>query len=301
VELLDLNELALFVEVARAGSFAEAGRRIGMPPNSVSRHIQELETRLGTRLMQRSTRKLSLTAAGQVLYERSAGAVAELREAGAALAEDASVAGGLVRVAATAAFFDTFSMDWVKRFLTDHPRVRMEFVLSDARADLIADNIDIAFRGGPVEEAGVVARKLQTVSFGMVASPAYLKARGAPANLRELAAHDCLVLSERSGPVLWRFEGPDGPAEARITGRLAASTAGAVLKAALAGLGIAYLPTVVSRADLDAGRLRTVLPRFRRESSAMYAVLPSRRQVPRAVSAFLEFATEKIRGQGGAK
>jgi DNA-binding transcriptional LysR family regulator len=293
--MLDLNELALFVEVVRAGSFAGAGRRLGLPANSVSRRIQALEERLGQRLMQRSTRKLALTAAGQDLYDRCAAPVAELSAAGDALREGSAVATGLVRVAATAAFFDSFQMAWLAQFMAAHPQVRMEFVLSDARADLIGEGIDLAFRGGPVEEGSVVARRLQPVHFGMVASPAYLAARGVPAHPRDLAAHDCLVLSSRSGPVLWRLEGPQGPSEVRVTGRFGASTAGAVLQAAVHGLGIAYLPSVISQPEIDAGRLVPVLPAWRRESGGMYAVLPSRRQVPRSVSAFLDFATEKIR------
>ena len=296
--MIDLNELALFVEVVRAGSFAGAGRRLGVPANSVSRRIQTLEERLGNRLMQRSTRKLSLTAAGQALYERCAAPVGELAEAGEALLHGSAQVGGLVRVAATAGFFESFQMEWVAQFMTQHPQVRMEFVLSDARADMIAEGIDLAFRGGPIDDASAVARKLQSVHFGMVASPAYLAARGVPGSPRELAGHDCLVLAERSGPVLWRLEGPQGPSEVRVSGRFGASTASAVLQAAVQGLGIAYLPSVVSQPELDAGRLVAVLPAWRRESGGMYAVLPSRRQVPRAVSTFLEFATGKILGQG---
>jgi DNA-binding transcriptional LysR family regulator len=295
--MLDLNELALFVEVVRAGSFAGAGRRLGMPANSVSRRIQALEERLGSRLMQRSTRKLSLTSSGQALYDRCAAPVAELAEAGEAVREGGAAVSGLVRVAATAAFFESFAMEWVAQFMALHPQVRMEFMLSDARADLIADSIDLAFRGGPVDEASVVARRLQPVHFGLVASPAYIAARGVPASLRELAAHDCLVLSNRSGPVVWRFDGTNGEAagEVRVNGRFGASIAGAVLQAALQGMGIAYLPSVLSIAEIEAGRLVRVLPQHRREGGGMYAVLPSRRQVPRAVSAFLDFATEKIR------
>lgn len=302
--MLDLNELALFVEVVRAGSFAGAGRRLSMPANSVSRRIQALEERLGSRLMQRSTRKLSLTSSGQALYERCAAPVAELAQAGEAVREGGAAVSGLVRVAATAAFFESFAMEWVAQFMALHPQVRMEFMLSDARADMIADGIDLAFRGGPLDEASVVARKLQPVHFGLVASPAYIAARGQPASLRELAAHDCLVLSSRSGPVVWRFgvleKGNEGLSEVRVHGRFGASIAGAVLQAALQGMGIAYLPSVLTGADMEAGRLVRVLPEHRREGSGMYAVLPSRRQVPRAVSAFLDFATEKIRAQTGA-
>jgi len=296
--MLDLNELALFVEVVRAGSFAEAGRRLAMPPNSVSRNIQQLELRLGSRLLQRSTRKLSLTAAGQSLFDRCAGAVSTLWEAGQELAVGNPVPVGLVRVAAPAGFFDSFSMDWVAQFMAAYPQVRLEFVLSDARADLIGESIDVALRGGPLEESAMVARKLLPIHFSLVASPAYLAARGAPASLRELTRHDCLTFSNRTGPAAWRLDGPEGVSEVRVTGRFSASTAGAVLQAAQAGLGIAFLPSTLSAAELEAGRLVEVLPAYRRESSGLYAVLPSHRQIPRAVSVFVDFVAGKLQPAG---
>ena len=299
--MLDLNEVAMFVEVVRAGSFAAAGRRLNMPPNSVSRNVAQLEERLGSRLMQRSTRKLSLTAAGQTFFERCSRAVTDLWEAGEELAVSNEVPGGLVRVAAPADFFDSFQIEWVAEFMAAHPQVRLEFALSDARADLIAEGIDLAFRGGPVEEATVVARKLVPVHFGLVASPAYVKVRGAPANLRELARHECLNMVDRSGPLVWRLDGPKGPSEVRVSGRFAANTARAVLQAALAGLGIAYLPAVVTTPDIEAGRLVHVLPEYRREGRGMYAVLPSRRQIPRAVSAFVDFAAAKFAADRGPR
>lgn len=146
--MLDLNDIAMFVQVVRGGSFAEAARRLGMPPNTVSRRIQQLEANLGTRLLQRSTRKLTLTSAGQDFHERCAGAVDGLLEAGQELMTGSGEPSGLVRVAAPADFFDFFEMEWVTEFLAAHPRVRLDFVLSDAKADLIAEQIDVAFRGG---------------------------------------------------------------------------------------------------------------------------------------------------------
>src|SRR5437870_41546 len=146
--MFDLNDVAMFVQVVRCGSFAEAARRLGVPPDTVSRRIQQLEAQLGTRLMQRSTRKLTLTSAGQAFHERCAGAVDGLVEAGQELMTGSQEPSGLVRVAATADFFDYFPMEWVAEFLAIYPRVRLDFVLSDAKADLIADRVDVAFRGG---------------------------------------------------------------------------------------------------------------------------------------------------------
>ncbi len=142
--MLDLNDIGLFVQVVRFGSFAEAGRRLGIPANTVSRRIQELEEQLGARLMQRSTRKLKLTDAGHELYGNSAAAVDGLQQAGEDLIAGARIPRGLIRVAMPADFFDFYKMEWVAEFLASHPQVRIEFVLSDATVDLIEEGIDVA-------------------------------------------------------------------------------------------------------------------------------------------------------------
>ena len=294
--MLDLNDIAMFVQVVRHGSFAGAARRLGLPPNPVSRRIQQLEAQLGTRLMQRSTRKLTLTSAGQAFHERCAGAVDGLVEAGQALITGSQQPSGLVRVAATADFFDFFPMEWVADFLAAHPLVRVDFVLSDARADLIAEQIDIAFRGGALPDSGYVGRKLLGArTDGMVASPAYIAARGAPATLQDLADHDCVTSPHPSGRTLWRLAGPGGAEEeVQVTGRFSGNTAQALRKAALAGLGIALLPPTMARLDLEAGRLVPVLPQYQRTGQGLSVLYPSRKHLPLAVSAFIGMVMEKL-------
>jgi DNA-binding transcriptional LysR family regulator len=294
--MLDLNDIAMFVQVVRHGSFAEAGRRLGLPSNTVSRHIQQLEAHLGTRLMQRSTRKLTLTSAGQAFHERCAGMVDGLVEAGQALITGSQEPSGLVRVAATADFFDFFPMEWVADFLAAHPLVRVDFVLSDAKADLIADRIDIAFRGGVLSDSGYVARKLLGPrTDGMVASPAYIAARGAPATLQDLANHDCVTAAHPSGRSTWRLTNADGTEEeVQVTGRFSGNTAQALRKAALAGLGIALLPPAMGRLDVEAGRLVPVLPQYQRTGQGLSVLYPSRRHLPLAVSAFIGLVMEKL-------
>ena len=295
--MLDLNDVAIFVQVVRHGSFAEAGRRLGLPPNTVSRRIQQLEEQVGTRLMQRSTRKLTLTSAGQAFHERCAGAVDGLVEAGQELITGSQEPSGLVRVAATADFFDFFPMEWVADFLAAHPLVRVDFVLSDAKADLIAEQIDVAFRGGALPDSGYVARKLLGPrTDGMVASPAYIAARGAPATLQDLAAnHDCVTAAHPSGRATWHVTGPDGAEEeVQVAGRFSGNTAQALRKAALAGLGIALLPPAMGRLDVEAGRLVPVLPQYQRTGQGLSVLYPSRRHLPLAVSAFIGLVMEKL-------
>ncbi|HSV47650.1 MAG TPA: LysR family transcriptional regulator [Ramlibacter sp.] len=292
----DLNDIGLFVQVVRCGSFAEAARRLGVPPNTVSRRIQQLEAQLGARLMQRSTRRLTLTSAGQAFYERCAGAVDGLAEAQQALMTGSQEASGLVRVAATADFFEFFPMEWVVEFLAAHPLVRLDFVLSDAHADLIAEQIDVAFRGGPLRDSGYVGRELIGVrSDGMVASPAYIAARGVPSSLHDLANHDCVASAHPSGRATWRLTGPTGvEEEVQVAGRFSGNTAQALRKATLAGLGIALLPPAMARLDLQAGLLVPVLPQYRRVGQSLSVLYPSRRQLPRAVSAFIDLLMEKL-------
>jgi DNA-binding transcriptional LysR family regulator len=294
--MFDLNDIAMFVQVVRCGSFAETARRLGLPPNTVSRRIQQLEAQLGTRLMQRSTRKLTLTSAGQAFHERCAGAVDGLVEAGQELVTGSQEPSGLVRVAATADFFDFFPMEWVADFLAAHPLVRLDFVLSDAKVDLIAEQIDIAFRGGPLRDSGYVGRQLLGArSDGMVASPAYIAARGAPGTLQDLANHDCVTSAHPSGRTTWRLTGPDGvEEEVQVAGRFSGNTAQSLRKGTLAGLGIALLPPTMARLDVQAGLLVPVLPQYQRTRHGLSVLYPSRRHLPIAVSAFIGLVMEKL-------
>ncbi len=294
--MLDLNDVAIFVQVVRCGSFAEAARRLGVPPNTLSRRVQQLEAQLGTRLMQRSTRHLTLTSAGQVFLERCSGAVEGLMDAGEELLAVNQEPSGLVRVAAPADFFDFFAMEWLTEFLAAHPKVRVDFVLSDGRADLIADRIDVALRGGILEDSSLFARKvLDAGNDGLVASPAYVARQGVPDTLQDLADHDCLVFSHPSGKATWRVTGPDGAqAEVQVAGRFSGNTAQALRKAALAGLGIALLPSTLTQRDLRAGLLVPVLPQYQRQGHGVHMVYPSRRYLPLAVSAFMELVISKM-------
>ena len=292
---LDLNHVFLFVEVVRAASFAAAARRLGMPANSVSRKIQQLEAEVGSRLIHRSTRKLTLTAAGRTFFDRCAAPVSELAQAGQASVDDNQSVGGLIRVATPADFFDLFPIEWVAEFLAAHPQVRMEFVLDDAKADLVGEGIDVALRAGHLVDGNHIGHRIIATHFDLVASPSYLAARGTPTTLASLVGHDCLPQSNRTGPVVWRLEGPAGASEIQVSSRFRANTARGVLRAAMAGLGIALLPHPVTAPEITAGRLLRVLPEYRRDGADLYAVCVSRRHIPRAVSAFIEFAVERLR------
>ncbi|WP_226374038.1 LysR family transcriptional regulator [Pectobacterium quasiaquaticum] len=296
LNMLDLNDVALFVQVVRSGSFAEAARCLGMPPNTVSRRIQQLEEQLDTRLLQRSTRKLALTSVGQTFYDRCAGAVDGLTDAGQELLTGNLEPSGLVRVAAAADFFDFFSVEWVADFLAMYPLTRLDFVLSDARADLIGDRVDVAIRAGRLDDSGYISRQLLRAGYdGLVASPAYIAKHGMPNTLQDLAKLDCVSFGHPSGFTTWRLAGASSIEEdIQMSSRFSGNTIQALRKATLAGLGIALLPTVITRRDLHAGRLVPVLPQYKREGNGLHVLYPSRRHLPLAVSTFIAFLVGKF-------
>lgn len=215
-------------------------------------------------------------------------------EAGKDLAGGSQTAAGSVRIAAPADFLDFFQVEWVIQFLSRHPKVRLDFVLSDARADLIEEGIDAAFRSGAISDRRLIFRQLMPQSFKLVASPGYLQARGEPGALRDLSRHDCLIASGRTSPIVWTLRGPGGSEEVRVGGRFSANSARILLKGCLSGLGIALLPNVLIAPHLAAGRLVHVLPEYAREGGDLNVLVPSSRQIPAAVSAFVDFATRKL-------
>lgn len=296
--MIDLNDIALFVQVVKAGSFAEAARRAGMPSNTASRRIQQLEEQLGLRLLHRSTRRLTLTDAGESLYARSADQIDALSEATLELAEGSQVPSGKVRVAAPADFFNWFELTWVQQFLAEFPKVRVEFALNDARADLVAEGIDIAIRTGAVTEPTLIARRVGSNRAILVASPAYLAAHGVPQSLDDLGSHDCIATPPAAGRVVWHLDGPDGATDVEVHGRFCANAALALLKACVADMGIALLPEIMTSPYVRVGELVQVLPDHGVDGLELFLVYQSRRQMPRAVSAFIDFLMDRMVATG---
>ncbi|MDE2349822.1 MAG: LysR family transcriptional regulator [Gammaproteobacteria bacterium] len=293
---IELTEIRMFVHVVRAGSFALAAQRLSIPANTLSRRIRQLESRVKTRLLQRSTRRLGLTAAGQSFFDRCAPAVDDLQRAAQDLADGGRGPHGLVRVAAPAGFLELFRIDWIAEFLSLYPQVTLDMVLDDARVDLIAGGIDAAFRAGRIDETGVaILCPLLPQRLGLFAGPAYLAGRAPPRDLDDLVQHDCLIVSNRAGRAVWELRGPDGVEQVAVTGRFCANNVQILQRAAIAGLGIALLPVIITGADVEAGRLRRVLPGYRRDGENLNVVVPSLERIPPAVTAFVEFAVSQIR------
>ena len=293
--MLDLNQMALFVHVVQAGSFAEAARRLAMPPTTLSRQVAQLEDALQARLLQRTTRKLTLTDAGRTLFDQCAEQIDALKSAASQLTGESRAPKGSIRVAASAGFFEFFQMEWIAEFLERYPGVQLEFVLDDAMADFIGEGIDVAFRGSPeLPDSSLVARKVASSYLALAASPAYLAARGTPRSVEDLAAHDCIRATGPGGPTIWRLNGLDGATQITVTGRFSANTGPAQKKAALGGLGICLLPIGALQPSFQSGELVEVLPGIASSAGNMYVVYPSRRHVPRAVTAFVEMTVQRL-------
>jgi DNA-binding transcriptional LysR family regulator len=198
----------------------------------------------------------------------------------------------LVRVAGPLDFLDIFRIEWVAEFLDQHPAVRLEFVLNDARADLIEEAIDVAFRGGASRENSF--RQITAQYLKLVASPAYLAVRGTPQVLQDLSAHDCLIAASRQDRVTWTLQGPRGEEDVSVSGRFGVNSARVLVKSCIAGLGVALLPELLIEPALRSGQVVRILPAYRREGADFNIILPSPDQVPTAVRAFIEFAFEKL-------
>ncbi|MGF6782275.1 LysR family transcriptional regulator [Paraburkholderia sp. GAS334] len=293
--MLDLNDLAMFVQVVRAGSFSEAARRLGMPANTLSRRIDQLEGQLGTRLLHRSTRKLAPSTEGQALFERYAPALDQILEIGR-LHADEQAPSGSVRVTAMAGLFEFFRVEWLVEFYARYPHISIDFLLDDAPSDLIAERIDLALRMGIETRSGLKVRRLAPSAMILATSPTYLERHAAPRTLRELAELDCLTISSRQGRNTWRLQGPRGSQEVSINSRFAVNDMRVLAQACIAGLGIALLPQLIVEPIIAQGKLVRVLPTYRRASTGLglQLVYTSRPPVPPAVVVVAEFLLEKL-------
>lgn len=290
---IDLNQIVVFVRVIQAGSLSEAARRLNLPKSTVSRKISDLEERIGERLIQRTTRKLSLTEAGRVLFERVGPAMSDIEEAESAVAGMRETPRGVLRVAAPMSFSPLRPI--IAEYLVRHPGVAVELVCTDRLVDLVDERFDVAIRAGALVDSTLVARKLGTAQFMLVATPEYCERHGVPTTPAELASHACISLGGKATSHLWPLESGGKRTEVRITPRLIANDIEMVRVAALAGVGIAWLPKALCADDLDGKRLRHLLVDWSWGDIPVYALYPTRRHLSPKVVAFVDLLAERIR------
>ncbi|MDQ0350110.1 LysR family transcriptional regulator [Ancylobacter vacuolatus] len=270
------QEMAVFVRVAESGSLSRAARELKLSQPSVSRIIGTLEARLGTTLLLRTTRSISLTEAGALYLERARYLLAEMEEAEQA-ARGADSLHGVIRLAMPVLYGTRAVIPALATFLARHPDLRVEMIMSDARQNLITDGVDIAIRlgVGPLDDSTFGARKLALVERLVVAAPAYLSAHGAPANPAELARHHCIVQHGLFGRESWRFTHNQTVTSVNVPPKLWINSAPGILAAAVAGMGIALATRVMAGEELRTGLLTQLLEPYRLDPAEVYAIFPA--------------------------
>jgi DNA-binding transcriptional LysR family regulator len=287
------GEMMVFVRVVEAGSFSEAARRLLMTPSTVSKLIFRTEQRLAVRLLERSTRKLSLTDEGRLYYERSSSLLTELDDIERALAQGAQTARGTVRVNASVAFGRWGIEPLLPGFWEKHPNIVVDLSLSDEIVDLYLDHTDIAFRVGPLSESTLMARRIGVARRKMVAAPAYLKKHGIPRTIEDLDHHNCLSFNFRRASPVWPLH--QGGRFGRIVqGNVLANNGETVRRLAIAGVGIARLADFHIDQDIAAGRLEEVLAPAAHDTEEVHALYLGGQHLPQRIRLFLDFMTPRL-------
>lgn len=296
---MDLNRITAFARVVETGSFTDAAAALGVGKSSVSRGVAGLEAELGIRLLQRTTRKLSLTDAGRAYYERAREALAGLEEAQAFVSTLGAEPRGTVRVTAPVDLAGELGQV-TSAFLRDNPLVRVEVFLTARYVDLVKEGFDLAVRAGALADSSLTARKLGDSSSGLFASPEYLKRNGRPARLADLAQHECILYRAGSGTATWRLTGPRGEERVEVHGRVDTDEFAFVRSMLLAGFGVALAPVQMFASLVQSGELERVLPKYSRGGASVHVVWPSRRFEPAAVARYRDALVAGMEGAVGA-
>ncbi len=284
--------LVAFVRTVDAGSFSAASRLIGSSQSAVSKSVARLERRLGVRLLQRSTRTLSLTAEGTAYYERVAPLLRAIEEA-EDVVQVASEAKGLLRVSAPQEFGRLLIASWAPEFLARHPGVKLELNVTDRNIDIIREGYDLTIRMGSLGDTELISRKLADLHWILVASPAYLDLRGHPETIEDLRSHSCLRYLTAGRP--WPFEFASGDSIVP-DGQFDTDDSGSIRQAALNSGGIAYQLRMTVTDYLNDGRLVEVLPHLAMPALPAYALHAFGRQLPIRGRLFIDFLVEKLVG-----
>ncbi len=283
------TSMQVFQEVARRGSFAAAAEHLDMSRAMVTRHVAALEEHLAVRLLNRTTRRLSLTGEGETYLARCQHILEELEYAESSIGEMKRIPRGRLRITAPVAYGAYQLTPLVCAFMQAQPAVRAELLLNDRLPDLAEDGIDVAVWVGELDDSGLFARPFARMRLVACAAPEYLARVGTPSGVEDLAALNCLRYAYRPRPDIWRFTGPDGEQAVAVEGDFEANTGEALRIAALSGRGVVLLPGYMVREDIAAGRLLTVLPAMATASVPIQALYLHRRHLSAKVRSFVDF------------
>jgi len=293
----NLTGMGIFARVAEAKNFSEAARRLGLSKSVVSKQVARLERSLGARLMNRTTRRLSLTEAGTAFYEHCARMVAEAEAAELAVTRLSLAPRGVLRVSSPAAFGHLHLAPAIPEFLRRYPELAVELVMNDRMVDLAEEGFDLAIRLTEEPAPNLVARRIAPVRWVVCATPEYLRQHGKPKTPADLARHNCLYYSYQGSGDQWRFSGPRGEVSVNVSGNFRVNNSEAVREAALGHLGIALLPTFAAGQELQSGRLVPLLTDYGPLGAIgknVYCVYLSHRQVSPKLRAFVDFFAERF-------
>lgn len=289
-----LQAIRVFRQTVEQGSFAEAGRRMGLSPAAISKNIRELEAHLNARLLNRTTRRMSLTEAGERYFEQIARILDDLAEADNSLGPLQRMPSGLLRVSAPMAFTLTRLSDAIIGFLEHHPNLTLDLKLEDRRIDLVKEGIDLAIRGSDrLEDSSLIARKLMSLPHVVCASPDYFSRLDPPSDPNDLRTHNCIQFTLSGHVQEWTFTQKEREVRVPVNGRYRVTTSLAVRDALLSGFGLSLIPQIYVEKDIAAGRLVTVLDDWTPVETSIYVIYPSRQYVLPKVRAFVDFLIDE--------
>lgn len=290
-----LTDIAVFVQVVDSGSFTAAAEKLSLSKSIVSRYVSRLEDRLGARLLNRTTRRLSLTEAGQVFYTRSEKGLQELMDAELEVSRLQGEPRGTLRINAPMSFGILHIAPAIPDFLKPYPSLKIDMRLDDRSIDVIEEGFDVTIRISELTESSLIARRLAPCRHVLVASPNYLKRRGEPRIPQDLRNHSILANQWQGAAQAWEFRmGDDNPTVVNVSAAIQMNNSLALREALLADGGIARVPTFVVGRDVQEGRLQSVLRHYQLPEVSIYAVFPQRQYLTPKVRAFVEFMVEHI-------
>ena len=292
---MNLRRAALFVRVIDQGGITAAARSLGVPKSAVSQAVSLLESELGVRLLNRSSRAVTPTEAGAALHRRAGPALQALEEAAAETRDSQGPLRGTIRLTAPVEVGTRLAEPVLSRFLLAHPGVRLEVMLTTRVVDLAEEGIDLAIRGGPVLDESLIARPLGRRDAGLFASPDYLRSRGTPRRLADLARHDCIVVRPVVGRGVWRLSSATGEQRLTVCARLGVDHFAYALRAAVSAVGLALLPLFLCEAEVSRGELVRVLPRHAMRDTPLHLVYLTGRYLSRPVAALRDVLINELR------
>ena len=290
-----IQSMEVFVKVAQAGSLSAAAQTLGFSKSTVSKHLSALEEHLGVLLVNRTTRRLSLTELGAAYRDHAQRILAEIEETELAIQEHTVEPKGRLKVSAPMSFGILHLAPLLPGFMTAHPRIEVELSLDDRRIDLIDDGFDLAIRIGRLEDSTLLARRLASVHFVCAAADRYLDRHRPIGHPDDLASHNCLRYTLGRQPHEWRFSRGDEVAAIKVTGMLAANNGDALREAAVGGLGIIYQPVFIIDADLRAQRLKPLLEDWKTPTIDIHAVFPEQRRLQPKLRRFVDYLADAFK------